>query len=168
MWVIILIVNGCCHNPIFTHRIFSGVGTQNGTARTKPAWPDEASPHQILPWRRFGTHFQRFDQVWLGLTNVWPRFDRAVSNPTRTHRAQKPSKCSPRYISKNLESFDQIQPSLTKVWPNHWPDQKLNRTDHSLTILKNMMRASIRHFTGQKRTRDEEVMIKTVEKRSDT
>ena len=28
---------GNCHNPIFTHGIFSGVGTQNGTARTKPA-----------------------------------------------------------------------------------------------------------------------------------
>jgi hypothetical protein len=26
-----------CHNPIFTHGIFSGVGTQNGTARTEPA-----------------------------------------------------------------------------------------------------------------------------------
>uniref|UniRef100_A0A2N9F2Z2 Uncharacterized protein n=1 Tax=Fagus sylvatica TaxID=28930 RepID=A0A2N9F2Z2_FAGSY len=25
-----------CHNSIFTHGIFSGVGTQNGTARTKP------------------------------------------------------------------------------------------------------------------------------------
>ena len=37
-----------CHNPIFTHRIFSGVGTQNGTARTEPAWPNEASPHQVL------------------------------------------------------------------------------------------------------------------------
>jgi hypothetical protein len=28
---------GNCHNPIFTHGIFSGVGTQNETARTKPA-----------------------------------------------------------------------------------------------------------------------------------
>ena len=28
---------GNCHNPIFTHRIFSGVGTQNGTTRTEPA-----------------------------------------------------------------------------------------------------------------------------------
>ena len=26
-----------CHNPIFTHGIFSGVDTQNGTARTEPA-----------------------------------------------------------------------------------------------------------------------------------
>ena len=104
-----------CHNPIFTHGIFSGVGTQNGTARAEPAWPDEASPWQILPWRRSGTHFPRFDQVWLGLTEVWPRFDQAISNPTRTHRAQKPSKCNPGNISKNLESFDQIRPSLTKV-----------------------------------------------------
>jgi hypothetical protein len=28
---------GNCHNPIFTHEILSGVGTQNGTARTEPA-----------------------------------------------------------------------------------------------------------------------------------
>ena len=28
---------GNCHNPIFTHRIFLGVGTQNGTARAEPA-----------------------------------------------------------------------------------------------------------------------------------
>ena len=28
---------GLCHNPIFTHGIFSGVGTQNGTARAEPA-----------------------------------------------------------------------------------------------------------------------------------
>jgi hypothetical protein len=26
-----------CHNPIFTPGIFSGVGAQNETARTKPA-----------------------------------------------------------------------------------------------------------------------------------
>ena len=26
-----------CHNPIFTHRIFSDVGTQNGTARAEPS-----------------------------------------------------------------------------------------------------------------------------------
>ena len=57
-----------CHNPIFIHGIFSGVDTQNGTARTELAWFDEASPHQILPWRSSGTHFPRFDQVWLGLT----------------------------------------------------------------------------------------------------
>ena len=30
-------IAGKCHNPIFTHRIFSGVGTQNGTARAEPA-----------------------------------------------------------------------------------------------------------------------------------
>ena len=28
---------GNCHNPIFTHGIFSGVDTQNEAARTKPA-----------------------------------------------------------------------------------------------------------------------------------
>ena len=28
---------GNCHNPIFTHRIFSDVGTQNGIARTELA-----------------------------------------------------------------------------------------------------------------------------------
>ena len=118
-----------CHNPIFTHGIFSGVDTQNGTARTKPAWPDEASPHQILPWRKSGTHFPRFDQVWPRLTEVWPRFDRAVSNPTRTHCAQKPSRCGPGHISQSLEGFDQIRPSLTKVdqvWPRF--DRTIDQT----------------------------------------
>jgi hypothetical protein len=52
-----------CHNPIFTHGIFSGVGAQNGTARTEPARFDDTSPHQILPRRRSGTHFPRFDQA---------------------------------------------------------------------------------------------------------
>jgi hypothetical protein len=36
---------GNCHNPIFTHGIFSGVGTQNETARTKPALSDKHLPH---------------------------------------------------------------------------------------------------------------------------
>ena len=33
------------HNPIFTRGIFSGVGTQNETIRTKPAWSDKGLPH---------------------------------------------------------------------------------------------------------------------------
>ena len=35
--VVSLIIEARCHNPIFTHRIFLGVGTQNGTARAEPA-----------------------------------------------------------------------------------------------------------------------------------
>jgi hypothetical protein len=54
---------GNCHNPIFTHGIFSGVGTQNEAARTKSACFDEGSSPQILPKRRSETHFPRFDQV---------------------------------------------------------------------------------------------------------
>jgi hypothetical protein len=54
---------GNCHNPIFSHGILSGVGAQNGTARAEPARSDNTSPHQILPIRRSGTHFPRFDQV---------------------------------------------------------------------------------------------------------
>uniref|UniRef100_A0A2N9HAP5 Uncharacterized protein n=1 Tax=Fagus sylvatica TaxID=28930 RepID=A0A2N9HAP5_FAGSY len=80
-----------CHNPIFTPGIFSGVGTQNEAARTKSACSDEGSSPRILPKRRSETHFPR------------------------THRTQKPLKCSPGYISKSLESFDQVRPSLTKV-----------------------------------------------------
>ena len=38
---------GNCHNPIFTHRIFSGVGMQNKTTRTEAARSDEGPPHQI-------------------------------------------------------------------------------------------------------------------------
>ena len=188
-----------CHNPIFTPRIFLGVGTQNETAQTKPAWFDKGSPHQITPRRRSGTYFPKFYQVWLGLT----RFDQAVSDPTGAHYARKPSKCGPGYISQSSEKFDQVWlgltrfdqgwprfdrgltepfptrlgsttprnpqnvvrdkfprvwraltkfdqvwPRLTKVWPDRWPDRKLNRTDHSLTILKSVMRDSIRRFTG--------------------
>jgi hypothetical protein len=61
-WLAIL-AHTCCHNPIFTHGIFSGVGAQIGTARTEPARSDDTSPHQILPRKRSGTHFPRFDQV---------------------------------------------------------------------------------------------------------
>jgi hypothetical protein len=52
-----------CHNPIFTPGIFSGVGKQNEAARTKSAYSDEGSSPQILPKRRSGTHFPRFNQV---------------------------------------------------------------------------------------------------------
>jgi hypothetical protein len=52
-----------CHNPIFTPGIFSGVDTQNEAARTKSACSDKGSSPQILPKRRSGTHFPRFDQV---------------------------------------------------------------------------------------------------------
>ena len=38
---------GNCHNPIFTHGTFSGVGTQNETAQTEPAGSEEGLPHQI-------------------------------------------------------------------------------------------------------------------------
>jgi hypothetical protein len=55
--------NRYCHNPIFTPGTFSGVGAQNEAARTKSACSDEGSSHQILPRRRSGTHFPRFDQV---------------------------------------------------------------------------------------------------------
>ena len=52
---------GNYHNLIFTHGIFSGVGMQNETARTKPAWSDRGSPHQITPRKRFRTRFPKFD-----------------------------------------------------------------------------------------------------------
>jgi hypothetical protein len=54
---------GNCHNPIFTHGIFSGIDTQNEAARTKSACSDEVSSHQVLPRRRSGTRFPRFDKV---------------------------------------------------------------------------------------------------------
>ena len=71
-----------CHNPIFTHRIFSGVGARNEAARTKPAWSDEGSPHQITSKRglgRISRNPTKFSQGWPSLTKsrpslteVWP------------------------------------------------------------------------------------------------
>jgi hypothetical protein len=43
---------GNCHNPIFTPGIFSGVGTQNETTRTKSACSDEGSSPRILPKKK--------------------------------------------------------------------------------------------------------------------
>ena len=99
-------------------------------------------------------------------------FSRVSARKTGQPGPSQHDPTKPRHIKYSRKEgpghIDQIRPSLTKVWPDHWPDQKLNRTDCSLTILKNMMRASIRRFMGQKRMRNEEVMVKTVEKQSDT
>ena len=106
-----------CHNPIFTHGIFSGVGTQNEAARTKSAWSGEGLSHRITSEHNPGHISQNsgsFDQVWPRLTKCWPRFDRAIPNSNRVHHAQKPSKGGPGYISQSLESFDQVWPRLTK------------------------------------------------------
>ena len=122
-----------CHNPIFTHGIFLGVGTQNETTRTEPARSDEGLPHQITSEHGPGHISQNsgsFDQVWPRLTKCWLGFDRAVPDPTRVHHAQKPSKCGPGYISQSLESFDQIRPNLTKVdqvWPRF--DRTVDQTE---------------------------------------
>ena len=84
-----------CHNPIFTPGIFSGVGTQNEATRTKSAWSDEGSSHQITSKRGLGhisQNLTKFDQGWPSLTGVdlvWPRFDQAVSDPTGVHYTQK-------------------------------------------------------------------------------
>ena len=95
----------CCHNLIFTPGIFSSVGTQNEAARTKSAWSDEGSSHQITSKRGLGHISQdltKFDQAWPSLTGVdqvWPRFDQAFSDPNGVHYARKPSKRGPGYIS---------------------------------------------------------------------
>ena len=67
-----------------------------------------------------------------------------------------------REVWSSLTKVNQGWPSLTKVWPRPWPDQKHDLIDHPLTIRKSTSRASIRYFKGKKRTRNEEVMGKTV------
>ena len=106
-----------CHNPIFTHRIFSGVGTQNETARTEPAQSDEGPPHQITSKHGPGHISQNsgsFDQGWpsvdQGLTELFlirlgsttPR------NPQNVVRDTFPR------VWRALTKFDQVWPRLTK------------------------------------------------------
>ena len=62
-----------CHNPIFTLGIFSGVGMQNETTRTKPGWPNKGSPYSKEP--QDGA-WSTFPGVWRSLTKfkqLWPR-----------------------------------------------------------------------------------------------
>uniref|UniRef100_A0A2N9FEF2 Retrotransposon gag domain-containing protein n=1 Tax=Fagus sylvatica TaxID=28930 RepID=A0A2N9FEF2_FAGSY len=44
-----VVPSGKCHNPIFTPGIFSGVGAQNGTARTRPDQPSRDPSFQNDP-----------------------------------------------------------------------------------------------------------------------
>uniref|UniRef100_A0A2N9FKK4 Uncharacterized protein n=1 Tax=Fagus sylvatica TaxID=28930 RepID=A0A2N9FKK4_FAGSY len=84
-----------CHNPIFTPGNFLGCRHAK-----------RGSPNQVGLIRR-------------GLiTSNTPKKKVRDTFP-RVHRAQKPLKCSPGYISKSLESFDQVRPSLTKVDQAH-------------------------------------------------
>ena len=137
-----------CHNPIFTHEIFSGVGIQNEAARTKPAWSDEGSSHQITSKRGLGhisQNLTKFDQGWPSLTGVdqvWPRFDRNRFWPEWGPLHPKTLKTRsgihfPEFgeFWPELTKFDWSWPSLTQVWPNRRPDRRLNQTDLSLTIV---------------------------------
>uniref|UniRef100_A0A2N9GAJ9 Uncharacterized protein n=1 Tax=Fagus sylvatica TaxID=28930 RepID=A0A2N9GAJ9_FAGSY len=51
-----------CHNPIFTPGIFSGAGTQNEAARTKPIRPDRDPPHQKSLEIESRAHFPKFGE----------------------------------------------------------------------------------------------------------
>ena len=162
---------GGCHNPIFYRGIFSDVGTQNETVRTKSAWSDEGLSHQITSEHGLGHISQNLGSFDQG----WPSVDQGLTEPFLI-RIGSTMPRNPRNVVRDtflrvwkvLTKFDQVWPMLTKVWPDRWPDQKLNRTDRSSTILKSMMRASIQRFTGQKWMRNEGVMVKTVKKRSNT
>uniref|UniRef100_A0A2N9GB22 DUF4283 domain-containing protein n=1 Tax=Fagus sylvatica TaxID=28930 RepID=A0A2N9GB22_FAGSY len=75
-----------------------------GFSRVSARKTRQPEPSRPVPTR---AHHLKYSQ------KEGPRhISQAVSNPTRTHRAQKPLKCSPGYISKSLESFDQVRPSL--------------------------------------------------------
>ncbi len=55
-----------CHNPIFTPRIFSGIGTQNEATQTELGKPDRDPPHQKNPEtgpEHISEISGRFDQV---------------------------------------------------------------------------------------------------------
>ena len=170
LWILSFLCTWC-HNPIFTLGIFSSVGTQNETAQTEPIWPDRDPPHQKNLETGPGAHFPEFEQVWPTLTRfdqLWPILTRVDQHwPSRfdltgTHHIQRTSKPGPKHISQSLERFDQLWPGLTKVWPKCWPDQKLDWADRVLTIGWSIWRASIRYFTGRKRTQNERVMGETV------
>ena len=114
---------GNCHNPIFTHGIFSGVGTQNEAARTKPAWSDEGPPRQITSKWGLGHISQNPTKFSQG----WPRFDRCLTEvwcltepfPTRLGSTipRNPQNVVwdtfPR-VWRALTKFDQVWPRLTK------------------------------------------------------
>ena len=113
--------NSPCHNPIFTPEIFSGVGAQNRTVQTRPDQPNRDPSFQndprMLPraplpkFEEVWPNSTRVDQVWLGLTEVWPRVDQAISDLTWVQ---------PGYISRTSVS-------LTKVW------LRLTKFDQGLT-----------------------------------
>ena len=51
-----------CHNPIFTHGIFSGVGAQNGTARTRLDRPKRDPSLQNNPGMLPRAHFPESEE----------------------------------------------------------------------------------------------------------
>ena len=68
-------------------------------------------------------------------------------------------------VQKGLTNIDQSWPELTKFdWSltKKWPDQNQDLINHFLAIGKSTLRPSIRYFTGRKRTRNKEVIDKTV------
>jgi hypothetical protein len=151
---------------------FSRVSARK-TRQPEPSRPDPTRVRHIKwPQEEDSRHISR---SLTRVDRVWPRFDQTVSDPTGVRYAQKTLETQSRIhfpefreFWLSLTKFDQGWPSLTEVWPNRWPDQKLNRTDHPLTNAWSTLRASIWYFTGQKRTRNERVMVETVKNRSNT
>ena len=106
-----------CHNSIFTPEIFSGVGTQNETARIKSAWSDEGSSYQITSKQGLGPISQnltKVDQVWPKLTKFDWGLTKSFLIRLGSTIPKKPSKCGSGYISQSSESFDQVWLRLTK------------------------------------------------------
>ena len=91
------------------------------------------------------------------LSRVWSK---SSSNASRS--SQKMAEGTFREVWKDLTDVDQVWPSWTEVWPRQWPGQNQDWIDHFLTIAKSTSRPLIRHLTGQKRTRNKEIMGKTV------
>jgi hypothetical protein len=102
-----------CHNPIFTHGIFSDVDTQDEAARTEPAWSDEGPPRQITSKRGLGHISQNPTKFFEG----WPRFDRSLTEPFPT-RLESTMPRNPQNVVR--DTFPRVWRALTKfdqVWP---------------------------------------------------
>ena len=113
-------MSSLCHNPIFTHGIFSGVGTQNGTAWTRPDQsnrdPSFQNDPRILPraplpkFEEVWPNSTRVDQVWPGLT----KFDRGLTKPFLTCLSPIYLEILKTWSGIHFPDFGELWPSLTK------------------------------------------------------
>ena len=119
-----------CHNPIFTHGIFSGISMQNETTRTEPARPDEGPPHQITSEHGSGHISQgaliKFDQGW-------PSVDQGLTEPFLIQIGSTMPR-NPRKVVR--DTFPRVWRALTKVdqvWPRF--DRTVDQTKSWIELI---------------------------------